>query len=242
MVRFAAFPLVALLAASASASAQYVDAPGADTLSMWLIRGTDTVAVGRLLDRREQRAEGGRPVHVRTMTTDALVFGPRVDTIVADLATGMPIRHVGRAPRANERVEVQDGRATGQVANPDGTTRAVDVMLPVGTVHAANLDLVLRARLLRFGEVIPLSVFVPSLGSVGTVGVRVEGEEVVGTERAWRLRAVNLANDATYWVSQRDRSLLRHVMTGPNGLRLLFDRRTLPAPPGAPRPPGARVS
>lgn len=240
MARFAALPLLALLATSASA--QYVDTPGADTLSMWLIRGTDTVAVGRMLDRREQRREGEQQVHVRTVTTDALLFGPRVDTIVADLATGMPIRHVGRAPRGAERISVREGRATGQVTNPDGSTIQVDVALPVGTVHAANLDLVLRARLLRFGDVIPLSVFVPALGVVGTVGVRVEGEEVVGTERAWRLRAVNLANDATYWVSQRDRTLLRHVMTGPNGVRLLFDRRTLPAPPGAPRPPGARVS
>ncbi len=210
---------------------------GTDTLSMWLVRGADTVAVGRLIDQLTTRTESGITLRHRVLTTDAAVFGPRIDTVISRLDTGMPVRYVSATPQGTEGVDVTGGRARGRLTGPTGNPVEVDVAMPDSTINAVDIDIALRGRLLYLGTTIPLTVFVPPLASVGVVEMRVEGEDQIGGVRTWRVRALNLANEATFWISQRDRSVRQQtIRVGPDAV-LLFDRRPLPPPPVRPQAP-----
>lgn len=225
---------VAVLLVAGPLGAQVPIPPVADTLSIWIVRGTDTMPVGRQLHEfRVQEVFGTRLLR-RVIFTDAMLFGPRIDTLISNLDTEMPVRYISATPGTLQRVEIAEGRARGRVNGADGAAIDLDAAVPDGSVHAANVDLALRRRLLPVGSVVTLPLFIPSASGSGAVHFRVEGVEVVGTERAWRIRTLNLANDLTLWISQRDRLLLRQTMVGPNGVQVLFDRRALPPPPARP--------
>lgn len=219
---------------AAPAGAQVPTPPSTDTLSMWIIRGTDTVPVGRQIHQLSLRRESGVTLLFRVVATDAPLFGPRIDTIISQNDTGLPVRSVVVTPWATERVDVIGGRARGRITGPDNVVVDLDVKVPEGTIHMANIDLALRQRLLPLGGILTLRVFIPAPGGGGEIQMRVEGVEAIGTEWVWRIRALNLANALTLWISQADRSLVRHALVGPNGAELLFDRRPLPALPSRP--------
>jgi hypothetical protein len=201
---------------------------------MWVVRGRDTIPIGRQLHHFSLRRESGISLLFRVVTTDAVVFGPRVDTLISRFESGYPVRYVAATPRKLERVDIIDGRARGRIAGADNQPVDLDVAIPEGSLHAANIDLALAGRLLPVGEILTLSLFLPNVAGVGEAQFRVEGIETVGVEQAWRIRALNLANGLTIWVSQRDRSVLRQTMSGPGGVQVLFDRRALPPPPARP--------
>jgi hypothetical protein len=201
---------------------------------MWIVRGADTLPVGRQVHHFSVRHESAGSLLFRVILTDALVFGPRVDTLVSKLDTGLPVRYVTATPRSTQRVDILDGRARGRVTGSDN--QPVDLDLPVreGTIHAGNIDLALQGRLLPVGSVITLRIFLPAPTGGGEVQMRVDGIETIGAEQAWRIRALNLANALTLWISQRDRAVLRQTIVGPGGAQVLFDRRALPSPPQRP--------
>lgn len=225
---------MALLLAAGPLGAQTPTPPAADTLSMWIVRGADTLPIGRQVHRFSLRRESGAQLLFRVIFTDALMFGPRIDTLVSNLDTELPVRFVSATPRTVERVDIAGGRARGRVNGPDSEPLDLDVAVPDGSIHAANIDLALQRRLLPIGDVLTLRLFLPNASGGGEVRFRVEGVDVIGAERAWRVRALNLANALTLWISQRDRSLLRQTMVGPNNVQVLFDRRDLPTPPARP--------
>jgi len=223
--------LCGALLMTAPVAAQAPTLPAADTLSMWLIRGADTVPIGRQVHRFTVRRESAGSLLFRVIFTDAMLFGPRIDTLISNLASGMPVRYVAATPRSVERVDVLDGRARGRILGPDNQPMDLDLSVPEGAIHAGNIDLDLRSRLLPIGSVLTLRVFLPAPSGGGDVAMRVEAVETVGSHAAWRIRALNLANALTFWISQRDRSLVRQTMMGPGGEQLLLDRRPLPPQP-----------
>jgi hypothetical protein len=219
---------------TAPLGAQVSSPPRADTLSMWIVRGADTLAVGRQLHFFSVRRESGVALLFRVVITDAAVFGPRIDTLISHLDSGYPVRWVTATPQMTDRIDVTGGRAKGRVTGAGDQPVDLDVAVPEGSLHAANIDLELSRRLLPVGDVLTLHLFIPNAAGGGDAQFRVEGIETIGAEQAWRIRALNLGNRLTLWVSQRDRRILRQTMVGPNGVAVLFDRRPLPAPP--PRP------
>lgn len=223
--------MVATLASGHWLSAQAVApltpiAAGTDTFTVWMVRGRDTLPVGRVIDAITfVHDTAGLLVH-RVYRSEVAGSVMRVDTMVDRLDGFRPIRAAAViADTGVSAISFANHRVVGTIYTPLGRRREIDLAFPDGAVQGASFDLILRSQLLTTGDTVRRVVFAPVVTAFTRSMVVVEGSEVVGDRRTWRLRGTASGAVATFWVDQSTRALVRQAIVMPGGATLLFDRR-----------------
>lgn len=201
-----------------------------DTLTIWLIRGRDTIPAGEIIDDLRITARDSGSQFIRVYSTRSRLLPSSVDTIV-DWVDGLrPVRTVSVRGDSAYRLDFEPDRVQGDLVIGAGVRRGITLPLPDGTINAASLDLVLRSALLRIGDSVQVMAFTPTVyGGVARIAVRVDGQEEIGRRRAWRLVGIfPPGNRVTFWIDQDTRALLQQKLELPTGVTVLIDRRPVP--------------
>src|SRR6267378_4085502 len=143
----------------------------ADTLAVFLIRGTDTVRTGAVVD--EIRVEKERLIRVYS-TTDR-VLGNGLDTIISSRDGLRPIAYRTRSASRIARLSFRDLEITGWTRLPNGDSTEVRESLPAVVYDGASFDLIIRASPLRDGFSLAVPSFLIGPNTVGTLTGSVTG-------------------------------------------------------------------
>jgi len=197
---------------------------GSDTLIAFLVRGSDTTQIGRVVDELSERSMNGRRVLHRIYRSDNQLSGPSLDTLIDEFEALRPISQRSRSGRAIELVEFTDRRASGVVLQPTGDSLLVDVGLPQTVFSSSSFDLVLRAAPLADGWTTTVPSFVTSTRVVVPMHARVAGTERIGADECWRVEAEYMGMSVAFWVAQQSRKLCRQEMRVQAGITLLYRR------------------
>jgi hypothetical protein len=231
-MRFALLTLLAICVAGRTAQSQAPATPtpallqvGTDTLYQYLVRGSDTVFTGTVVDALERVDIAGRAVLRRVYAGDSQLTGPSRDTLIDDAATLRPWRTVSYSTRGIEQVEYGEDRAVGWLRQPTGDSVRIDAALPAPVFSASSFDLVLRASALAEGWSATVPAFVPSSRVVVPMTARVDRTERIDGAECWRVAAEFMGRPVTFWVDRETRKLCRQDMTVQVGVSLLLTRR-----------------
>lgn len=220
--------LCSVLAATTGLSAQATAIrPGVDTMTIWLIRGTDTTLSGQIIDQLSIVDDSTGDRIVRTYTTSSVVIGSRTDTII-DRVDGLhPERAVTVYGDSIYRLDFQPGRLSGDLRLGTGVRQPIDIALPSPVINASSFDLLLRGSLLRIGDSLHAIAFTPNVfGGVARLSARIDGEEEVAGRLVWRVIGVFPPGmRTTFWIDQRTREMVQQRMELPGGIELLIDHR-----------------
>lgn len=220
--------LCSVLAATTGLSAQATAIrPGVDTMTIWLIRGTDTTLSGQIIDQLSIVGDSTGDRIVRTYTTSSVVIGSRTDTII-DRVDGLhPERAVTVYGDSIYRLDFQPGRLSGDLRLGTGVRQPIDIALPSPVINASSFDLLLRGSLLRIGDSLHAIAFTPNVfGGVARLSARIDGEEEVAGRLVWRVIGVFPPGmRTTFWIDQRTREMVQQRMELPGGIELLIDHR-----------------
>jgi hypothetical protein len=199
--------------------------PGVDTLATYLIRGTDTMRTGTVIDEISIDTASKERVVRRVYRSSDEVLGQRVDTLIDAFPSLAPRAHRSRSSRTLEFLEFATGRASGWIRLVNGDSVSVDRPIDPGVVNASSLDLVLRTSPLSPTWQATINTFIASMKAAVPMHARVDGEEAIRGRAAWRVRADFAGTPVTFWIDKKSRALLRQVM------RLGVDVEILFAPP-----------
>lgn len=201
--------------------------PAVDTMTIWLIRGTDTTLSGRTIDDLTIVADSTGDRFVRAYTTASLILGSRTDTIVDRVAGLQPERAVTVYGDSVYRLDFRPGRLSGDLRLGTGVRRPIDIALPSPVINSSSFDLFLRGSLLRIGDSLHAVAFTPNVfGGVARLSARIDGEEEVAGRLAWRVIGIFPPGmRTTFWIDQRTREMVQQRMELPGGIELLIDHR-----------------
>lgn len=191
-----------------------------DTFTVFLVRPSDTVRTGRIIDQLSVTAIEGRQVLVRVYATDDQLFGVSVDTIRDDFLTLQPLSHYRRSSLDRDSLEFGEGRATGVIVR-DGRETAVDRELAGTVINYASWDLFLRASSLHDGDSIVVAAHLPTTG-IAQLRARVRGSEALSASDGSQIATWVVDGDfagmmVTFWIAQSSRELVRQRMRFPPG-------------------------
>jgi hypothetical protein len=196
---------------------------GADTLAVYMVSGSDTTAVGYVIDAISFGNHHGTPAIIRRYTSESTILGSRSDTLIDARATFEPLAVKSWTDRGAEQLEFGSERVTGTIWIADGSEVQVDEELPSGAINAASFDLVLRASDLEVGVEYERQAFVAPIRAVLTLRAHVSGTDEVAGQQCWRVEVEFAGMPVTFWVSQTDRSLVRQEMVIRPDAVILFD-------------------
>lgn len=201
--------------------------PATDTLTIWAVRGKDTVAAGHVIDRIAIVGPEGERRFVRTYITLSTLLPTRVDTMV-DMVNGLvPVRAVTVRGDSSYVLEFRNDTLKGEFLTPFGRRQRVDWRLPPHVINGSNFDLLIRGSLLGMGDTISTIAVDPD----GFFGVRrliakVDGQEEIEGKQAWRVIS-NFPNGmrATFWIDQATRALVQQRLELSSGVELIFNHK-----------------
>ena len=207
-----ALPLVSATGQMSAAVPNTVDGrrlrPGADTLAIYLIRGSDTVRTGTVIDRLW--VDDARLNRVYSSVDQ--VLGNRLDTIVSRLTDLRPISYRSRSSRLAAQLVFDRDTVAGWLRLVSGDSVAVRVPL-AGTVYdAASFDLVARASDLRDDLRLAVASFLVGSNTVGSLEGRVDGSADVDGRACWVFKAVFGGLPVSFWIDKESRTLRRQLM------------------------------
>ncbi len=201
---------------------------GRDSLPIYLIRGTDTVPTGTVIDELRQITHGGVDALERVYRTNDRFLGRRLDTLVDTRLLLRPRLHRSRSDRGLETVTFDDSSGTGFTRAMRGDSSALQAAFDTLVINASSVDLFLRAAPLAEGLAFSVRAFSPTLRRIVTVSARVAGVDSVAREPSWRIVTDYAGTPVTFWVGQVSRKLNRQVMQLQPGVFLLIERGGVP--------------
>lgn len=198
--------------------------PGTDTLASYLVRGTDTVLTGMIIDELKVLERDGRGVLQRVYRSMDQALGSRLDTLVDVHKTLVPVAHRSLSDRMAESLDFADGRVSGSLLLANGVSVPVDMPLPPLTYNSSSFDLVLRASPLEEDWAATVPVFLPNTRASVDLRARVTGMEAIDGAACWRVEAEFTGMPVTFWVDAETRTLRRQVMLVRPDLEVLYMR------------------
>jgi hypothetical protein len=205
---------------------------GIDTLGIYLVRGTDTVSTGLLIDALSITEHVGRKALLRVYRSTSSLLGTRLDSLVDAFSDLSPIAHRSTNSQGAERVDFDAGNARGWIRIANDQVVSVDAALPSGTINASSFDLALRASDLRDGARFDMRGFAVSLRAVQPLDALVAGSDTVDGADCWRVESTFAGRPVTFWIGKTTRRLHRQLMTVRPGIAILFSR-VRRVPPGS---------
>jgi hypothetical protein len=224
-----ALPTLLLLAVSHAHAQQQISGidgrllrTGVDSLAIYLVRDGDTTRTGMLWDELAPIELDGRRALRRVYRSEDRILGARLDTIVDELPTLVPIRSRSRSRQGLEFLDFAPDRVRGWMRLVNGDSVPIDVTLAGDVYNSATFDLVLRAAPLRAGWQAEVPAFLPNTRTVALLRAKVGRADRVGTTLCWRVDAEFTGMPVTFWVDQRSRRLCQQVMHVRPGMQILF--------------------
>lgn len=223
---------IAVLTSTVQAQATAIH-PGVDTMTVWMIRGNDTVVAGRLIDNLAIVSDSTGWRFLRIYSSVSILTGSRVDTLIDKVDGLVPQKSVSVIGDSVYRLEFQPGRLRGDIRLPTGMRQPIDIALPTPIINGASFDLLLRGSLLRIGDSVHAIAFTPTvLGGVARMSAKVDGQEEIAGRRTWRVIGIFPPGvRATFWIDQETRDLVQQRLEPARGVVLLFDHRAPRATP-----------
>jgi hypothetical protein len=238
MVRAAVLFLLLLgtsVAARPPADAQSAPVPGidgdrlalmVDSMTIYVVRGQDTVPAGMLWDELTRVEENGVDLLHRVYRSRDRVLGMRVDTLVDHYSTLIAVRHRSRTARTEALLDFSEQRVVGWVRLPDGDSTAVDVAVPLAVYNGSSFDLVIRSAPLAYGWSADVPSFVASTRTVVPLRARVVSREQIDGEECWRVDGDFGGTPVSFWIQEHTRDLCQQVMQIGPEMQILFRRVT----------------
>jgi hypothetical protein len=207
-----ALPVVSATGQTPTAAANTVDGrrlrTGSDTLAIYLIKGTDTVPTGTVID--QLRVDGEQLIRVYSSTDQ--VLGNRLDTIVSRLADLRPVSYHSRSPRLVAHLVFATSAVDGWLRVVNGDSVPVRVPLAATVYDAASFDLVARASDLRDNRRLAVPSFFVGSNTVGILEGRVDGSMDVDSRPCWVFKAVFQGMPVVFWIDKETRALRRQLL------------------------------
>ena len=200
----------------------------ADSMQIYMVRGTDTLHVGTLWDSLQVTQHAGGPAVRRVYRTENRAFGPEHSTYVYRLPGLTPLAGTeqGSSPQS---LEFRADSVVGWITPPRGRRRTVARALGPHVYDASVFDLLVRAGDLREGYSVSVRAYVSSLDSVTTLTARVTGTERVTVEGGrmadtWVVEMDFAGLSTTLWIDRQTRALQRQVIRLAPGISMLMNR------------------
>ncbi len=181
---------------------------GVDTLSVFLVQGTDTVRTGFTID--DWRVDGDRLV--RAYSTVDRVLGNGLDTIISSLSDLRPLAYQERSLRRVADLSFAGSQVRGWIKLPNGDSTVVAARLPSVVYDDAAFDLVVRASPLRDGFRVVVPSYVIGANAVSNFTASVAGRESIDGHECWVVKATVTGMPVSFWIDAESRRLRRQVM------------------------------
>ena len=194
-----------------------------DTFASYLVRGSDTVRTGTVIDAV---TSDGREL-TRIYTTTDRVLGTDLDTIVDRLDDLAPVRYHGRQEETLTHVDYDDSTASGWIRTANGDSVTVHVALPHPIFGGTSFDLVARAADLRVGSTLRIEAFLESDRAIAPLEGKVTAEESVDGHTCWVFEGIFTSIPVTFWIDERTRVLRQQEMHLPQGVSWLLSLRPI---------------
>lgn len=204
--------------------------PGADSLAIYVVDGTDTTRTGLAVDKLEVFEEGGRSLLRRVYQSSDQLLGTSLDTLVDVLATLEPVRHRSRTSRSLEFLEFTPGAVKGWLRLANGDSVAVEAPLPPTVYNSSSFDLVIRASPLSETWQATIPALLAHTRTVVSLRARVAGSELVNGDPTWRVEAEFAGLPVTFWISKTTRVLRQQAMRIRPDMTILFAAPKAAAP------------
>ena len=194
-----------------------------DTLAVFLIRGTDTVRTGSVID--ELRAEKNRLI--RIYATSDRILGNSLDTIVSSLEGLRPLSYSTHSATQITRLSFQAAEVEGWSRLPNGDSTTIRAELPAVVYDGSSFDLVIRASPLAPNFELVVPSFLVGSNTIGKLTGSVTGTEIVANRPCWVVKTNFAGVPVTFWIDKETRALRRQLMQPRVDMSILF---ALPKP------------
>lgn len=199
----------------------------ADSMQIYMIRGSDTVHLGMLWDTVQVTEHAGAPAVRRVYHTVNRAFGPEHNAYVYRLPGLTPVstEDLGAEPYS---LEFRADSVVGWMMASDRRRKVARAVGP-GVYDESVADLLVRASDLREGYAVSFRAYLTPYDSVGTIEARVTGTERVTVEGGrtadtWVVEMDYAGLSTTLWIDQRTRALQRQIIQLMPGMAMYMDR------------------
>jgi len=188
----------------------------ADSMQLWMVRGQDTVHVGRMWDSLTFFADhAGGPAVRRVYRTVNDAFGPEHDIYFYRLPDLGPISVASDGGDAGQ-IEYRGGRVMGWTERA-GRRRTVDREIAPGVYDGSVFDLLVRADDLREGYSVKVRAYLDALNVVRDLRAEVVGTELIEVADGRRVETWIVEMDfagllTTLWIDKETRSVARQII------------------------------
>lgn len=190
----------------------------ADTYSVYILQGRDTLLTGSLIDRL---FSDGRSL-TRVYAQEDRVLGPQHDSIVSRLSDLRPLAYHSLTTRELSHFTYTDDRVRGWSRLANGDSVEVDVPLPDLVYDGSSYDLVVRAAELRDSFALTVPAFLEGTNTVTSITGRVTGSAVVDQHECWVFEAHFASMPVTFWIDKRTRALRQQLLQPSVRFGILF--------------------
>ena len=179
-----------------------------DTFTIYLIRASDTIQSGTVVDRLS--SDGKLITRVYQSVDRAL--GNQLDTIVSRLDDLRPISYHSRSPRLIAQLTFEAAAVRGWVRLANGDSIALDVPYTGPLYDGASFDLVARSGDLREGAAFSVPTFLVGSNTITTLRGRIDGSSEVDGHACWVFVGNFAGMPVTFWIDKQNRALRRQLM------------------------------
>ena len=208
------------VAAQTSASGSRL-ALGTDSLWIYAIHGTDTVATGQVVEHLMTFTEAGEPRLRRIYVTADAAMGAEVDSIDDAMADVAPRRLRARGRNRDILLRFTGDSAVGYSKSPYQAVEPVHVPLAPGVIDGFSFDLYLRASDLAPGRRFAVTGYEASARQLTPMSAEVMGEEVVAGVPTWHLQGRFGEMPVEFWIAKDGRQLRKQVIYPQPGFGIL---------------------